>query len=158
MVVDLDPGSGGVPIFVWSGRRTQDTPAGRVRGLVFRGIQGSAMGGGMVCGFPDQHLERVTIENVDLEIHGRRDKRLHGRPRRFVEQPHLLADNPPHPYPTWCHKLAPIPFYARYISHLRVRDVRLGLAEERDAEAVERELSVAGGTFRIQDCDRVERG
>jgi len=103
---------GGQPFYVWSSKRTPETPRwGTVRNVVFSNIVATGDGAAFLMGPPEQPIENVTLDNVRFFMSGTVEKPLHA--------------DPPHPFDIWGHRASPYDIYSRHVGRLVLRNVEL---------------------------------
>jgi hypothetical protein len=103
--------NGGQPIYLWSYRRTDDTPWGTVRNVTISNMTAIADGGIFVSGIPEQPIEGLTLENIRIFMRGERKTEWHV--------------DPPLPFYVWGHHRAPHDIFIRHAKDVTLRNVRL---------------------------------
>jgi len=112
--------NGGQPIYIWSYRRTDDTPWGTIRNVTISNMTAVGNGGISVSGVRETHIENLTLDNIRIFMRGRRETRWHA--------------DPPYPFTVWGHHRAPFDIFCRYVNNLRLRNVRFTWASPEKAE------------------------
>ena len=102
---------GGQPIYMWSYKRTDDTPWGTVKNVTISNLTAVGDGGIFISGVPEKHIEGITLDNVRIFMRGKRETEWH------VE--------PPYPFTVWGHHRAPYDIFCRYVDDLKIRNVQI---------------------------------
>ena len=123
--MNLDPGTGGTPLYIWSGLRTSDTKHGRIKNILISNVIGQAACGGYISGLEDGFIEDIDISNYHMDIHAEPDVLLHGRPVELIDKTDDLQKSPPCPFPVWSMKFAPYDLFIRYVKNIKMNNVNL---------------------------------
>jgi len=100
---------GGVPIYFWSWRRTDDTPWGTVRNVMVSNVTATADALVFMSGVKERPMEGITLENLRLFVGNPVHDRNHA--------------NPPYPFTVWGHQSSPFDIYCRYVNGLKLRNI-----------------------------------
>ncbi len=102
---------GGQPIYIWSHKRTDETPFGIVRNVKISNI--TAVGDGCIflTGAEEKYMEGITLENISIFMSGGSEKKWN--------------DDPPYPFPVFSPQNSPYDIFCRYVSDLKIRNVQI---------------------------------
>jgi polygalacturonase len=99
-------------IYIWSHRRTDNTPWGKIRNVIVSDMTIKGGGGVYISGGPENHIEGLTLDNIRININDGRDTKHHEDP----------------PYPTlytFSYRIAPCDIFCRYVDDLKLRNIKL---------------------------------
>jgi len=102
---------GGQPIYIWSHRRTDETPFGTVRNVIISNITAVSDGCIFLTGPREKYMEGITLENITLFMSGGREKEWN--------------DDPPYPFPVFGPQNSPYDIFCRYVNDLKIRNVQI---------------------------------
>jgi hypothetical protein len=108
---------GGQPIYLWSYRRTDETPWGTVRNVMISNVVAEADGGVFISGVPEKPIEGVTLENIRLFMRGGREKRFHADPGYPYLRSHAGRET------VWGHRHSPYDIFCRHTDNLTLRNI-----------------------------------
>lgn len=102
---------GGQPIYIWSHRRTDETPFGTVRNVKISNV--TAIGDGCIflTGPKEKYMEGITLENISIFMSGGYEKKWN--------------DDPPYPFPVFGPQNSPYGIFCRYVNDLKIRNVQI---------------------------------
>lgn len=123
--MNLEPGTGGTPIYIWSGLRTNNTKYGHIKNIMISNIIGRAACGGYISGLKEALIEDININNYHIDIHAEPDVLLHGRPIELIDKKDDLQNNPPCPFPIWSMKFTPFDLFVRYVKNIKMNNVNI---------------------------------
>jgi hypothetical protein len=98
-------------IFIWSFRRTDNTPWGMIRNVIISDMTITGGGGIFISGVKEKHIEGLTLENIRINI-------IEGRNTKS-------QDDPPYPFEVCGNEEAPYDIFCRYVDDLKIRNVQL---------------------------------
>jgi len=101
----------GVPIYLWSWRRTDETPWGTVKNVMISNVTASGDACVFISGVKEQPIEGVTLDNLRLFMRGGSRRKYHA--------------DPPYPFQVWGHRRAPYDIYCRYVNDLKLRNIKI---------------------------------
>jgi hypothetical protein len=112
--------NGGQPIYIWSHKRTEQTPWGTIRNVMVSNMTVTGQGGMFISGAKEKHIEGLTFENIRIVVQEGRDTTMH--------------ENPPDPFTPWGHHRAPFDIFCRYVDNLKLRDIELSWSKPEKTE------------------------
>jgi hypothetical protein len=112
--------NGGQPIYIWSHKRTEQTPWGTIRNVMVSNMTVTGQGGMFISGAKEKHIEGLTFENIRIVVQEGRDTTMH--------------ENPPDPFTPWGHHRAPFDIFCRYVDNLKLRNIELSWSKPEKAE------------------------
>lgn len=112
--------NGGQPVYIWSHRRTDQTPWGTIRNVTVSNMIVTGQGGMFISGAKERYIDGLTFENIRINV-------KEGRDTTFNE-------NPPDPFTPWGHHRAPFDIFCRYVNNLTLRNVELSWSGAEKAE------------------------
>ncbi len=101
----------GQGIYIWSGRRTEETPWGMIKNVIVSNMTIKAGGGIFITGAKERYIEGLTLENIKVHVTGGRITELH--------------ESPPDPFTAFGHFVAPYDIFCRYVNDLKLRNIQL---------------------------------
>ncbi len=101
----------GQGIYIWSHRRSDETPWGMIKNVLISNMTIKAGGGIFVTGAKERYIEGLTLENIKIQVTGGRTTDMH--------------DNPPDPFTAFGHFVAPYDVFCRYVNNLTLRNIQL---------------------------------
>jgi hypothetical protein len=110
----------GVPIFLWSWRRHEDTPWGTVKNIMISNITATADACIFISGVKERPIKGVTLDNIRIFMRGGQRQKYHA--------------SPPYPYPVTGHRRAPYDIFCRYTSDLKLRNIKVTWSEPEKPE------------------------
>ena len=108
----------GQGIYVWSHKRTEDTPWGMIRNVLISNMTIYAAGGIFISGAKEKHIEGLTLKNIRINISGGRFTTEH--------------ENPSDPFTVFGHFTAPYDIFCRYVDDLKLSNVQISWPESED--------------------------
>lgn len=102
---------GGQPIYIWSYRRTDDTPWGTVKNVTISNLTAVGDGCIFISGVPEKYIDGITLDNIRIFMRGKRETMWH--------------TEPPFPFTVWGHHRAPYDIFCRYVNDLKIRNVQI---------------------------------
>ncbi len=119
ITIDCSRSKNGQGIYIWSYRRTDDTPWGMIKNVLISDMTISGGGGIFISGVEEKYLEGLILENIRINITGGRNTKYH--------------ENPPQPFPVFGHRVAPYDIFCRYVDDLKLRNIQLIWPDSEDA-------------------------
>ena len=98
-------------IFIWSHRRTDNTPWGMIKNVSISNMILKGGGAIFMSGVEEHHIEGITLDNIKILVGDGRNTKYH--------------ENPPYPFPVFGHGVAPHDIFCRYVDDLKLRNVQL---------------------------------
>ncbi len=108
----------GQGIFLWSHRRTGNTPWGNIKNVLISNITMHTGGSIFISGNKETRIEGVTIENIRVKLTGGRKEKSH--------------EQPEDPFFVFGHHTAPVDIYCRYVNDLKLRNVKFEWGDAED--------------------------
>jgi hypothetical protein len=118
ITVDCTRNKNGQGIFIWSYRRTDETPWGMIKNVMVSNMTITGGGGIFISGVMEKHIEGLTLENIRINITGGRNTKYH--------------EDPPYPFTVFGHRVAPFDIFCRYADDLKLRNIQLQWPESED--------------------------
>ena len=115
ITVDCSRSKNGQGIFIWSHRRTDNTPWGMIRNVIISDMTITGGGGIFITGVKEKHIEGLTLENIRIKVIAGRNTKYH--------------DNPPYPFTVFGHRVAPYDIFCRYADDLKLLNIQITWSE-----------------------------
>lgn len=134
ITMDCERMKNGQGIFIWSHRRTDDTPWGIIKNVMVSNMNLKSGGGIFIQGVDEQHIEGFTLSNIKIQLENERSTPHH--------------ENPPYPFSVFGHRNAPYDIYCRFVDNLVLRNIELTWGKPENPDW--------GGAIRCNDISRLE--
>jgi polygalacturonase len=99
----------GQGIFIWSHRRTDTTPWGRIKNILLSNITMNSGGSVFISGAKETYVEAITVENIRINLTGGRKEKSH--------------EQPEDPFFVFGHHTAPVDLFCRYANDVILRNI-----------------------------------